>query len=106
MHGQNFRIVLVVVNRECGRDNPAVYGDPEILYIFIEPEYMKSKNWRPQIKLGLTKKSCQITTLAHVMNSGTRLTKPLISINVLKPLSANILEKASRQSHKIAFLSD
>ena len=78
MDEENFRIVLVVVNRECGRDNPAVYGDPEILYIFIEPEYLKSKNWRSQIKLGLTKKSCQITTLAHVMYSGIEKTRSLL----------------------------
>ena len=43
MHGQNLEAFLVVVNIEGCRDKPAVYGDPEILYILIEPEYLKSK---------------------------------------------------------------
>ena len=77
MHGQNLEAFLVVVNIEGCRDKPAAYGDPEILYILIEPEYLKSKNWRSQIKLGLTKKSCQITTLAHVMYSGIEKTRSL-----------------------------
>ena len=51
MHGQNLEAFLVVVNIEGCRDKPAVYGDPEILYILIEPEYLKSKNWRSQIKM-------------------------------------------------------
>ena len=78
MHGQNLEAFLVVVNIEGCRDKPAVYEDPEILYILIEPEYLKSKNWRSQIKLGLTKKSCQITTLAHVMYSGIEKTRSLL----------------------------
>ena len=43
MNGQNLGAFLVVVNIEGCRDKPAVYEDPEILYIPIEPEYLKSK---------------------------------------------------------------